>query len=61
VPHPIGTLADQMAEHEKALIAATLAATGGALRQAYEALGISRKALYEKMQRHGLDRGDYAE
>jgi two-component system, NtrC family, C4-dicarboxylate transport response regulator DctD len=26
------------------------------LRKVYEALGISRKTLYEKMQKHGLDR-----
>ncbi len=31
-------------------------AQGGRLRPVYEALGISRKTLYDKMQRHGLDR-----
>lgn len=55
-----GSLADQMAAHEKALISATLAANAGSLKQTYEALGISRKALYEKMQKHGLDRVDFA-
>ena len=55
-----GSLADQMAAHEKALISATLAANAGSLKQTYEGLGVSRKALYEKMQKHGLDREDFA-
>jgi len=54
------TLAARIAEHEKALIAAALTAHGGSLRETYESLGLSRKALYEKMQKYGLDRGDFA-
>ncbi len=54
------TLPARMATHERSLIAAALASNGGALRPTYEALGISRKALYEKMQKHGLDRGTFA-
>jgi two-component system C4-dicarboxylate transport response regulator DctD len=57
----VGTLADRMAEHERALIAASLAANAGRLKDTYEALGISRKALYEKMQRYGLDRESFAD
>ena len=53
------SLAEQMAEHERKLIASSLAAHGGSLKPVYEALGISRKSLYEKMQRHGLSREDY--
>ena len=49
-------LAAQMAAHEKSLILATLTAQGGSLKQTYEALGLSRKALYEKMQKHGLSK-----
>ena len=56
---PVGRLADQMAAHERSLIAATLSAQGGSIKATYEALGISRKALYEKMQKHGLDRSDF--
>ncbi len=52
-------LADQMAAHEKALIAACLKAQNGSLKDTYEALGLSRKALYEKMQKYGLSREDY--
>lgn len=53
------TLVERLALHERALIAASLAANGGSLKETYEALGISRKALYEKMQRHGLDRNSF--
>ena len=54
------TLAAQMAQHEKALIAAAISANGGRLRPTYETLGLSRKTLYEKMQRHDLARDDFA-
>ena len=49
------TLADQLASHEKALIAAAISANGGRLKETYEALGLSRKSLYDKMQRYGWD------
>jgi two-component system C4-dicarboxylate transport response regulator DctD len=51
-----GRLAPRVAAFERSLIARTLAAHGGALRPVYEELGISRKTLYEKMQKHGLDK-----
>lgn len=54
-------LAERMAAHEKALIAASLAAHGGRLKDTYAALNLSRKALYEKMQKHGLSRDAFAE
>lgn len=50
------SLADHMAEHEKAMIVASLTAHDGSLKDTYEALGLSRKALYEKMQKHGLSK-----
>ncbi len=49
-------LADRMAGFERSVIGAAIAAHGGHLRRVYESLGISRKTLYEKMQKHGLDR-----
>ncbi|WFU49890.1 sigma-54-dependent transcriptional regulator [Sinorhizobium terangae] len=49
-------LADKVAAFEKSLIASALAAHGGALKPVYESLGISRKTLYEKMQKFGLDK-----
>lgn len=49
-------LADKVAAYEKRLIANAIAANGGALKPVYEQLGISRKTLYEKMQKYGLDK-----
>ncbi len=55
------TLADQIAAYEKSLIAAAITAKGGSLKATYEALGLSRRALYEKMQKHGLARLDFVD
>jgi len=52
------TLAQKVAEHEKSLILAALTAQDGSLKQTYEALGLSRKALYEKMQKYGISKAD---
>jgi two-component system C4-dicarboxylate transport response regulator DctD len=60
-PPVAGTLIERVAEHERALIAASLAANAGRLKETYEALGISRKTLYEKMQRYGLERESFIE
>jgi len=49
-------LADRVAGFERDLIAGALAASGGSLKPVYETLGISRKTLYEKMQKYGLDK-----
>lgn len=55
------TLAEQIAAHEKSLIAAAITAHGGNLKATYQALGLSRRSLYEKMQRHGLSRSDFTD
>ena len=52
------TLAQKMAAHEKSLILAALTAQDGSLKQTYESLGLSRKSLYEKMQKHGISKAD---
>ncbi len=49
-------LSDRVAGFERSVIAGAIAAHGGHLRRVYEQLGVSRKTLYEKMQKHGLDR-----
>ncbi len=49
-------LADQVADFEKSVISGALLAHGGSLKAVYEALGISRKTLYDKMRRYGLDK-----
>ncbi len=48
-------LAGQVDRFEKAVIEATLSETGGSVTDAHVRLGIGRKTLYEKMQRHGID------
>lgn len=52
------SLFDQVAAYEKALIAAELARNGGAIKPTYESFNLSRKALYEKMRKYGLGKGD---
>lgn len=55
-------LAERVADFEKKAISSALLAHGGSLKPVYETLGISRKTLYEKMQRYGLDKhrlGDF--
>ncbi len=54
-------LAERVARFEKAVIADALRANGGSLKAVYETLGISRKTLYEKMQRHDIDKKDVSE
>jgi two-component system, NtrC family, C4-dicarboxylate transport response regulator DctD len=52
-------LAERVAAFEKSAIASALQAHAGSLKPVYESLGLSRKTLYEKMQRYGLDRRAY--
>ncbi len=52
------TLPEQLADLERLIIQQTLAHQGGSLKSTYEALGISRKTLYDKMQRYGLGAPD---
>lgn len=53
------TLPERMDRIERDIIAATLAAQNGSLKATYEVLGLSRKTLYDKMQKHGLRRGEF--
>ncbi|WP_119391646.1 sigma-54-dependent transcriptional regulator [Taklimakanibacter lacteus] len=54
-------LAERVAEFERGIIAGALRVSGGNLKPVYEALGISRKTLYEKMQKYGLDKRELGE
>jgi two-component system C4-dicarboxylate transport response regulator DctD len=49
-------LADKVAAFERGVIARTITAQGGNLKSVYETLGISRKTLYEKMQKYALNK-----
>ncbi|HTN97692.1 MAG TPA: sigma-54 dependent transcriptional regulator [Nordella sp.] len=60
-PAPALRLADRVAQFERGVIVGALVASGGNLKPVYESLGISRKTLYEKMQKYGLDRRDLGE
>lgn len=51
------SLSDQIDATEKHLIEAALKANGNSLKQTYEQLEISRKTLYDKMQKHGINAG----
>ena len=53
-PESGGELSDKLAAFESAVLQQTLAANDGRLKPTYEQLGISRKTLYEKIRRPGL-------
>lgn len=55
-----GDLAERMAAYERTVIRAELKRHGGRLKDTYEALGISRKGLYEKIRKLGIDARDDA-
>jgi two-component system, NtrC family, C4-dicarboxylate transport response regulator DctD len=52
-------LVERVTSFERQVIVTELRAKGGRLREVYESLGLSRKTLYEKMQKYGLDRKDF--
>ncbi|WP_116653612.1 sigma-54-dependent transcriptional regulator [Pelagibacterium sediminicola] len=52
-------LADRVAAFEKGVIENALIAHGGSLKPVYESLGLSRKTLYEKMQKYDLERARF--
>ncbi|MES5099748.1 sigma-54 dependent transcriptional regulator [Agrobacterium sp. BA1120] len=54
-------LADKVAEFEKSVLARAIASHRGNLKAVYETLGISRKTLYEKMQKHALTKQGFGE
>lgn len=53
---PASWLADQVADFEKSVISGALLTHKGSLKAVYQSLGISRKTLYDKMRRYGLDK-----
>ncbi len=50
------SLSDHLEDTERAFLLETLQELGGAVGEAANRLGISRKTLWEKMKRHGIDR-----
>lgn len=54
----VPSLRETVDEAERIAIRTALETHGWAIQKAADALGISRKNLWEKMRRHGIDRGD---
>jgi two-component system, NtrC family, C4-dicarboxylate transport response regulator DctD len=54
-----GRLREELEKVEKAVIHAALKESRGEVNAAWQALGISRRALYERMKKYGLDRESY--
>ena len=54
-------LPERLDRYEADLIRETLTEFGGDVQQTIAALGIPRKTFYDKLQRHGIVRSDYAE
>ncbi|MBX4928641.1 sigma-54-dependent transcriptional regulator [Rhizobium binae] len=60
-PQPTGgTLPERLERYEAEIIRDALASNDGDVRRTIEALGIPRKTFYDKLQRHGINRGGYA-
>jgi two-component system C4-dicarboxylate transport response regulator DctD len=59
LPATPGRLKDEMERTERAVIEAALRDQRGEVTATAQALGISRRALYERMRRYGLDRMDF--
>jgi len=53
------TLPERLERYEAEIIRDTLSANDGDVRRTIEALGIPRKTFYDKLQRHGINRGGY--
>lgn len=60
LPNHTETLSERVSGFERNAIATALSTHNGRLKETYEALGLSRKSLYEKMQKYNLSREDFA-
>ncbi|HVO39653.1 MAG TPA: sigma-54 dependent transcriptional regulator [Spirochaetia bacterium] len=59
LPAGSGKLRDEMEKVEKSVIEAALRESRGEINATWQALGISRRALYERMKKYGLERESY--
>jgi two-component system C4-dicarboxylate transport response regulator DctD len=59
LPAGVGRLRDEMEKVEKAVIEAALRESQGEINATYRSLGISRRALYERMKKYGLAREEF--
>lgn len=58
-PSPSSSLAEQVAEFEKAAIENALLENNGSIKQTMTQLNVPRKTLYDKMQRYQIDKDLY--
>ena len=61
LPATPGRLKDEMEAVERSVIETALRENRGEINATYRALGISRRALYERMKKYRLDRGEFRE
>jgi two-component system C4-dicarboxylate transport response regulator DctD len=59
LPATTGRLREELERTERAVIEAVLKENGGRINPTYQALGVSRRALYERIKKYGLDREQY--
>ena len=59
LPATPGLLRERMEQVEKATIEAALREHGGEITATYRALGISRRALYERMKKYSMTREEF--
>jgi two-component system C4-dicarboxylate transport response regulator DctD len=59
MPPGSGRLREELEKVERAVIEAALKECKGEINATWQALGISRRALYERMKKYGLDRDSF--
>jgi two-component system C4-dicarboxylate transport response regulator DctD len=59
LPATSGRLRDEMEMTEKRVIEIALRENGGEINATSQTLGISRRALYERMKKYGFDKDDF--
>jgi two-component system C4-dicarboxylate transport response regulator DctD len=60
LPAAGGRLHDELEKTERSAIETALKENRGEINATYRALGISRRALYERMKKYGLDKAEFA-
>ncbi|HXV28905.1 MAG TPA: sigma-54 dependent transcriptional regulator [Sinorhizobium sp.] len=55
-----GTLPERLERFEAEILKEALTAHNGDVKETLQALGIPRKTFYDKLQRHGINRADFA-
>ena len=58
-PADARSLSEQISAHERKLLVDALIRNKGALKPVYESMGLSRKALYDKLVKHGIDKAHF--